>query len=342
MYLAADLFREDGKICIDWNGRPYDATLAGIPEAFWQLETVQAQQGVRAYLEELLCFLKDQYWDAVKAAILIIPWHFTYPQKKALKTIAAQAGIDRVRLGYATELAAYDYMQRLHESSETNLFICLCQGRRVELSACIVGDGVAESFGVTGTCRGKDEPEESFLRKTLGELRQFQKELPRNDCPDYRILLLGEVPDALSREIKARLPQCAGTEPCLSASPVWAAILHIRSVWGPQDNGLLMSQQPRNLWAALGDLGEQRMVVPRYTSFPLRKSADLLVSTQTLLHIYEGNFQNPRFDTLLASFPLPQAEEGREITCFIDMNADGSLGLEVKTHRGDLLLREKL
>lgn len=337
MYLAADLFREIGAIAVCLSsGMQFVAPgrMPGKPQRFDCAEEVTQ---VGTYLINAVRFLKWEYGEEIELAVFTVPYHFSHSQKRTLLRLARQAGISKVRLCYPTELNAYAHYSE--DNPDRQQFLCLWEPGRLEFAVCRMGEGVLETEGVTGVLQGSQESQEDFCRRALREIRQFEKDAPApwDIC---QILLAGDCPEELATGMQDYFhkPPIYVRDRTMQGAFDYARFLNGRLPGGP----LLLPCIPFDLSVALGDMGERRVLAERYCTVPLRKIDQLLVSTQTTLTLYEGNYHNPKFDTALASYQLANVQEGHEITCTLDIDSWWNLQLTVQNDLGELILQDKL
>lgn len=351
-----DLVNFQGQIAYyDWTKQEYQVLNCTLPWKTWKMETLQDGQLLEDCLKGLVYYFADQKLGTLDALGLIVPYSFSAFQQSMIRKIAKNAGIQKVAMDSAGMYScmAMHFSDKIQKEGFLDL-IFQYQEHSFEISMIEVADGVFESLGtvaITSEGGWSHMSAEAFEKRISGELTQFFRDLGFEKLPDgslknpnpslreFRVYSCGE-PNAQVEKILAsltgRMPE--GTY----GIPAFGGMIQGLKWQGASctNDILRLSTWNKNLWVSLGDNGEKGIVINRYRTLSTREAASLLLSTETRLRIYEGNYFNPAYDKQLLEIELGDltVEEGKEISCELDIDFLGKIQVTVTNHRNECII----
>lgn len=322
------------------------------PWKIWRMDTIQDLQLFEECLKGIiLLFEKLRIGKVVKTEI-VTPFWFSYSQKKAIMTISKSLGIEACAISSSNmfgNLALFVCEQPHPE--RVNILYNL-QEYFFELSVIEEDEGNYMSYGSTGLiCEEgwSTISSEDFEKRIQQEIQQFSKEINpevfANCSGIINLIPVGNRNDVVENILKDKF----GTNMLTATgSTVIGSVLqslkrtnitqvYMRNV----DAFLRLETTNKNLWISTGS-DSKNVLLYRYTTIPISRqyselyNQKLKVSSDKELCIYEGNFFNEKYDTLLASISLTDfgIEESQEIDIKLEINANGLLMLTVFNHMG--------
>jgi len=264
-----------------------------------------------------------------------VPFDFSCLQKTKIQTIAETLGIGEAFCGSGIEYQAFS---RPVENEMS--FFAQIEADRIEFGIVDICDGIYDVLGFNGIRLNSSDRSEQVRTQLNTEVKQFLKDMNDAAIPETLEFLnvFGDVYDPAVKWLEEAFGKTAVLQRCNATK---GALRH-ELVWQGSEVGMLLQCVPNNLSLALGENGERGIVVPHYDTYPVEKSIRLLVSTETTLHVYEGNYSNPRFDTKIGSVSLAEIPEGHEVECTLKMDVRGRTRLVVRNEQGVVVFDKSL
>ena len=200
---------------------------------------------------------------------------------------------------------------------------------------------IRQMLGISGIRLDRDDRTDKAQSQLKTDVKQFLKEIgTENDRKEIEFLyIFGNTFDKAVEWLEEAFDR---TPIIMRNDASKGAMKQLGNRCGWISGELLLQTVPFSISLALGENVERGIVIPRYAVYPMERSIQLLVSTETILHIYEGNYLNPRFDTEIGSVSLAQIPEGHEAECTLNMDAEGILLLTVRNEQKEILLEKYL
>ena len=290
----------------------------------------------------------------MRETIVEVPFDYSMLEKELISAILKAHGISVRR--FMTPAKAFGFYMLRYIEEGLYLFFH-ASGQKIEICAANESDGVCEIYSDSGlyaadgwetadiaTHEQRIRQEIRRVLKETGIMAQSGQEPGTRDICLRRAYLAGGVPGRMEQLLRETLPfpVVRTADYSLQGGYLEAAKLSGRKI---AENTLLLDALTQDISIGLGDNGEYRLLFPRNSTLPCGSSkmgTGLLVSTETDVRIYEGNYQNRTYDRLIRTLNLQNLREGHEIFCFADIDTKGSLHLEIKDDQQRVLFHDTI
>jgi hypothetical protein len=304
---------------------------------------------VKLYAESVL-------HESIDNAVISHPGYCYYPHIKAIKKAAASCGIKLLHTASSSHCLSYALPSAL-DSTSICCIMCCFFSNYTEISAIDYGDNVMELLGST-TIQFDPDSNSQNLNKLKGrlaaELKQFWNDISEmngrhyknNAIPIERIICCkSECSDSIETVIKDVLKEKTQLEitDIADDSISKGALLYAHKLSvGPTNDLLLVSIQTKSICVGFGENGEHKKFIDYYCTIPTKKSDLLLVSTEPKLNIYEGNYVNRKYDTLIGQISIPDFLEGHEVEVTLDIDVRYNIYVKICDDTGAIVVPPSL
>ncbi|WP_026657819.1 Hsp70 family protein [Butyrivibrio sp. AC2005] len=289
--------------------------------------------------------------STVDKAVYSVPEYCTNFQYGLLRDVSILTGIAPLRIMNSNSSIALSICEEIcfdpltyNNDCFINL-VCSIYSNYAELSAFIYIDNVLEMLGTTTILINSiiSEKDEIKLKDRIGsELHQFDNDLNIHKMIDSRSFLFlnnSGGNDAISKLFTAAFQTIFCIKRLnISSSASKGAIIRANHVEGIIAATLIMSTQNKAISACLGENGEHKKLVDYYTHLPTKRADCLLVSTEPELFIYEGNYINRKYDTIIGEFSIPENFEGHQIWVTVDIDIDMRIKVSVSDDSQNIII----
>ena len=295
----------------------------------------------RKIIKSLLYVVKDiikhDIGETLKVTVIAIPSYCSYHDRERIKKAASECDINVMRLLVGTT-AAVVFMNHMYNLTQKHFTVCSVYSDYAELVIAEIGNGVIEILSSSifpykedSNIRNLDNVRKSLLsqvKQAYDDAGLTAENTGKNvfiSCENCTGLVRDQFRETLKSYTDSELIS-------FSNGAVMGALLCLMKLQGMEgiyQDYLLLDVAYKGISVAFGDEGEFKPVIPRFCKIPSRQMVDLMVSTETELRIYEGNFRNRMYDEIIGTHKVSEFLEGRIVNVVIDIDVTGKIEYSV-------------
>jgi len=289
--------------------------------------------------------------DRVSDAVVAVPGYCGYNQIKNLYNVSNKCGFRVLRVQYSSVLSSLCMADEIHleepvdiENCHINVY-CSLNPDYIELTVFDDTDGVMEIHGTLTILINETVLDlETIKHQIHSDINQLIKDLMLQTKIDTDRTIIIYSDSGCKTKIKeytlGLIKSLFGVDPiqdtCRCASK--GALLQSLILYGRIRNRLLLTSQNRSINVGLGEQGEYKNIIRYYSTIPHKASEKLFVSSEKMLIVYEGNFLNRKYDTIIGKYRLPDHLEGHLISIEVSVDTNSLLSLSVTDDKNNVVL----
>lgn len=299
-------------------------------------------KGIKMYAEFML-------QKPIVHFVIAIPSYCDYLHIKKLYNLSNNLGIDILDVQYSSSFSCmclghelYLEKQGNKRPGHVNLY-CSLHPDRIEFTVFEHSDGITELLGTTTVMINKNQETDTIKKQIHSEINQLTKDLnltTRISKETYMFYSDLGCDHNLKEYVIDLSKSSFGVEP-ISYSSCCAsrgALLQAMILHGKLKQSLVLNTQNRSISIGLGENGEFKNMIRYYSTIPIKKTEDLLVSNEKRLLLYEGNYLNRKFDTVIGEFKIPDHLEGHTIKVELLIDVRHKISISVTDDRNNVVL----
>ncbi len=300
-----------------------------------------------------------QLGQPIDSAVYSVPEYCSYFQRGLLRHVSESYGIKALKVMDGSVCTARALCEDVwfdrHTSNNDGYvsFIVSIFSDYAEITAFepALKQTLLETFGTTTISFNSDLKEneaEKLLKRIKSELHQYDRDLSLQRNIDQRSFLFWNdsgCSEIVSKCFRDAFQNTFGimktNTSCMASKGAFLQAVRMTGAADPEA-AVIYSPQNKTISACFGENGEFKKLIDYYTIMPTKLTAHLLVSTEPDLFIYEGNYLNRKYDTIIGEFSIPENLEGHEIAVTVDIDYNQLITVSVEDEFGNVIIPKAL